>query len=167
MFERARNLLVSNSVGIRSILAMMRLIGMIECVMLNGCLGKLRQQKKTPQEKKIQSYVHDARNTYGQSDKGSRKRIGRRKSWVNQSMRTAVRRSLDVAKRDPTGLDSPRSDTTAIRRKDWEKWSDQPLVRVVGWRQKRRVDIGSNAEATEPTELQLEAQRRLRKSRPK
>jgi hypothetical protein len=118
--------------------------------------------RKSPQEKKILSYEKDGRNSYGESDKGSRKRIRRRKAWVNRTMRHAVTQVLGPAKHDkPDAIDSV--DTTAIRRKPWKKGADVPLVHVVEsslQQRKRRKIIDS---VPEPSPLQLEAKRRLRK----
>jgi hypothetical protein len=120
--------------------------------------------RKSPQEKKILSYEKDGRNSYGESDKGSRKRVRRRKAWVNRTMRHAVNQVLGPAKHDqPNTVDTV--DTTAIRRKPWKKDADMALVHVVASsleQRKRRKIIDA---VPEPSELQLEAKRRLRKRR--
>jgi hypothetical protein len=120
--------------------------------------------RKSPQEKKILSYEKDGRNSYGESDKGARKRIPRRKTWVNRTMRHAVTQVLGTAKRDkPDAIADV--DTTTIRRKAWKKDADLALVHVVEsslQQRKRRKIIDA---VPEPSPLQLEAKRRLRRRR--
>jgi len=41
--------------------------------------------RKSPAEKKIESYVRDGRNIYGEIGKSSRKWIPSRKAWVNRT----------------------------------------------------------------------------------
>jgi hypothetical protein len=101
-------------------------------------------------------------NSYGESDKGSRKRIRRRKAWVHRTMRHAITQVLGPAKHDePDTIDSV--DTTAIRRKSWKKGADMPLVHVVDsslQQRKRRKIIEA---VPETSGLQREAKRRLRR----
>jgi hypothetical protein len=122
----------------------------------------LNMGRKSPQEKKILSYEKDGRNSYGESDKGSRKRIRRRKAWVHRTMRHAITQVLGPAKHDePDTIDSV--DTTAIRRKSWKKGADMPLVHVVDsslQQRKRRKIIEA---VPETSGLQREAKRRLRR----
>ena len=49
------------------------------------------ERRRTPQDKKILSYLKDRRNSYGEHDKGSRKTIPARKAWVNRTYRHAVK----------------------------------------------------------------------------
>ncbi len=51
---------------------------------------------KTPQEKKRLSYANDCRNSYGESDKGSRKSIRRNKANSNRRLRRAVVQALQI-----------------------------------------------------------------------
>jgi hypothetical protein len=118
--------------------------------------------RKSPQEKKILSYEKDSRNSYGESDKGARKRIPRRKTWVNRTMRHAVTQVLGPAKHaKPDAIDNV--DTTAIRRKPWKKGADLPLVHVVESSLKQRQRRKMFDADPEPSPLQLEAKRRLSK----
>ena len=54
---------------------------------------------KTPQEKKVLSYEHDRRNSYGQNDKASRKAIPARKASENRKSRRKAGQSLAVVER--------------------------------------------------------------------
>jgi hypothetical protein len=114
--------------------------------------------KQTPQEKKISSYQHDGRNSYGQSDKGSRKRIRRRKTWVNRTDRHAVAHDLHIAGSE--GLEPDREVGTK-RRKSWKKSADARLVDTVIDRV-RRNRSARDAMPSRETALQKEAKRRLR-----
>src|SRR6266699_6022460 len=58
--------------------------------------------RKTPQEKKRQSYLKDRRNTYAENSKSSRSAIRLHKRHVNQANRRAVHQAMSRA---ATGYD--------------------------------------------------------------
>jgi hypothetical protein len=53
-------------------------------------------KQRTPQEKKTLSYTKDCRNTYGESDKGSRKSIKRNKTFPTRAYRKTVNNLLQA-----------------------------------------------------------------------
>jgi hypothetical protein len=77
-------------------------------------------------KRKEQSLKHDRRNTYGENDKSSRKSIHRRKQWVNQAYRRAVRQSFALP--DPEMVEDR---ACTVQRVHWKKWPDQPLGNIL------------------------------------
>lgn len=101
--------------------------------------------RRSPQEKKRLSYDKDRRNTYGENDKASRKRIARNKRWVNRANRHHDQQVLLAS----TGVlahagDAPeRDDATDVRLhrrrpKTWRKSADETLRAVVARKLRRR-----------------------------
>jgi len=84
-------------------------------------------KKMDPQKKKELSLKHDGRNLYGENSSASRKGIRRRKKWVNQTYRRAVKQSL-ATDADP---DTLAEGADRVRRKDWKKVTDTPLGEVL------------------------------------
>ncbi len=85
-------------------------------------------KQKTPQEKKSLSYAKDCRNTYGETDKGSRKSIRKNKTIQNQVYRSKVNQVLNEIK--DTKLENAEiieSKAKAIQKGNWKKCSDTPL----------------------------------------
>jgi hypothetical protein len=85
-------------------------------------------KQKTPQEKKALSYAKDCRNTYGESDKGSRKTTRKNKTIQNQVYRRKVNQVLNEI--EDTKLESVKiieSEAKAISKGNWKKSSDTPL----------------------------------------
>ncbi len=85
-------------------------------------------KQKTPQEKKASSYAKDCRNTYGESDKGSRKTIRKNKTIQNQVYRRKVNQvlnELDNTKSENAEL--IESEAKSITKGKWKKCSDTPL----------------------------------------
>ncbi len=85
-------------------------------------------KQKTPQEKKALSYAQDCRNTYGESDKGSRKTIRKNKTIQNQVYRRKVNQVLNEI--EDTKLENAElieSEAKAIQKGKWKKCSDTPL----------------------------------------
>ena len=101
-------------------------------------------KKKSPQEKRANSYAKDRRNAYGESDKASRKAIPLRKALVNRANRKRANQPLNNL--------TPRPNTDAVepielqtyhhRPKRWRKYPDAPLSEVV----KKKLDRRSNLE---------------------
>lgn len=89
-------------------------------------------KRKTPQEKKSLSYAKDCRNTYGESDKGSRKSIRRNKTVRNQVYRRKVRQVL--TKLEDTELENAEiveSEAKSISKSKWKKYPDKPLGEII------------------------------------
>lgn len=85
-------------------------------------------KQKTPQEKKALSYAKDCRNTYGESDKGSRKTIRVNKTIQNQVYRRKVNQVLNEL--DNTKLETVEIidvEAKSISKGKWKKSSDTPL----------------------------------------
>src|SRR5689334_12163571 len=111
--------------------------------------------RKTPQQKKQESYDKDRRNVYGEANKASRKALRKRKRKPNRAERRAVHQTV----RSPTdGADLEhleRLDAEATMKRGgrtrWRKVPDVPLAEVVEARLRRRVRMGiddpGNAEA--------------------
>ncbi len=93
----------------------------------------LQKSFRTPQEKKHLSYAKDCRNSYGESDKGSRKSIRRNKTFPNR----AFRKNVNDILQDAIGtVDLEKAETIdvkakQVKRRKWKKWSDRPLGEVV------------------------------------
>lgn len=81
--------------------------------------------KKTPQEKKRLSYAKDRRHYYGESPHGAHTSIRLRKALRNRANRQFRGRAGRGAIR--------RGAVTMLDRapKQWDKWPDAPLLRVV------------------------------------
>jgi hypothetical protein len=71
-------------------------------------------RKRSPQEKKILSYLKDGRNKYGENDKAARKAIPARKAWVNRTYRRTVRQAARHGAAD-IETTSPQYDAKAGR----------------------------------------------------
>ncbi|UXI66832.1 hypothetical protein [Tahibacter amnicola] len=91
----------------------------------------MTERFRTPQEKKLLSYVRDGRNVVAESRTTARKAIARRKATANQALRKSVHEKLsaglraagDVQEFDPT---VPRTDG-----RSWRKFPDASLARYV------------------------------------
>ena len=85
-------------------------------------------KQRTPQEKKALSYAKDCRNTYGESDKGSRKTIRKNKTIQNQVYRRKINQVLSEI--EDTKLENAEvieGEAKAISKGKWKKCSDTPL----------------------------------------
>ena len=96
-------------------------------------------KRKTPQEKKSESYAKDRRNTYGENSKASRKSIPRHKQRSHQLDRRIASEGLRV---DGGEVDLERADAAETRRLlaakyAFKKQPDQPLGEVLKRRGKR------------------------------
>jgi hypothetical protein len=88
-------------------------------------------KKKSPQQKKSESYAKDRRSVYGNNAKAARKAVPRNKRQRSQAERRLVRQRLDDAAppdsdRDAVA-DAAADAVTVKRRKAWQKWPDEPL----------------------------------------
>lgn len=97
-------------------------------------------KKRTPQEKKALSYVHDRRNTLHENDKASRRLIPLGKARANRAYRKKVNDVLGSAsgQDDTTELELIESKAAAIGKFEWEKYPDTPLGEVVEEQKDRR-----------------------------
>jgi len=86
-------------------------------------------RKRTPQEKKQLSYERDRRDAYGESDKGSRKAIPRRKREAVRAYRRATKEPLSMKRStiDRDAAEAVELRVLGVRRRGWRKFPDIPL----------------------------------------
>ncbi len=118
-------------------------------------------EQKSPQQKKALSYAKDRRNTFGESDKASRKAIPARKAGENRKARRKAGHALAVIDRLDEGVaDIVESSLVhdIERVGGWTKSADTPLGDYVAtqkaWAERR---IGSNARVRAEVERQRAA----------
>lgn len=107
---------------------------------------------KTPQQKKRLSYLRDARNIFGESDKASRRLIPKQKAWARRTLRRKGRLMLHHAgliPPDPAltggGLEDPGSPLHFHGA--WQKAEDAPLWIHVARKLLRRKALGGFRDA--------------------
>ena len=100
--------------------------------------------RKTPQEKKAESYAKDRRNTYGENAKSSRKNIARRKRARARGERRIAREAFAPAVLDEAWIDGVDARAKRTHRKGWQKFPDQPLGEVVQDKLARREALQEN-----------------------
>ena len=88
-------------------------------------------KRKSPQQKKAESYAKDRRSTYGNNAKAARKAVPLRRQQRSQAERRLARQRLSDAiapdgDRDAVA-DAMVDAATVKRRKAWQKWPDEPL----------------------------------------
>jgi len=100
--------------------------------------------RKTPQQKKRESYRKDRRNTYGENSKSSRKGVRLRKKKVNRANRRTEHQAVTgpVLVSDVETAEQMDESVAAKRRKTWSKARDTPLGEVVVKKLKRRERLG-------------------------
>lgn len=100
--------------------------------------------RKTPQQKKRESYLKDRVNVYGEHSKGSRKTIPRRKRIETHRIRRKM--SLLDAVKGPRDRDLEREvgerASEPARRDRWQKLPDRPLGEVLARKFARRARLG-------------------------
>jgi hypothetical protein len=116
------------------------------------------ERGRSPQEKKFLSYLKDGRNSYGESDKASRKAIPARKAWVNRTYRRSVRQVTQI---EADEIEELASDITAVRRKMWRKSPDRTLGEHLNNKWRVRQERGGNEPTT--SKLREEAIRRSKR----
>ena len=85
-----------------------------------------RMNRKTPQQKKAESYAQDRRSIFGNNDKAARTTIPRNKRHRAQAERRLAKQLLgcaDAAIREESMIGA----VAAKRRRAWRKWPDEPL----------------------------------------
>lgn len=97
-------------------------------------------KRKTPREKKALSYAKDRRNTYGESDKGSRKSIRRNKILPTRAYRKSVNNLLQsaVGAVDLEKAETVETKVKEIKRRKWKKCPDTALGKII----KKKLETG-------------------------
>jgi hypothetical protein len=116
------------------------------------------ERRRSPQDKKILSYLKDTRNSYGESHKASRKAIPARKAWVNRTYRRSVRQ---VTRNEVEDIEGLAEDAPAVRRKPWKKQPDRTLGEHLNNKWRVRQERGGNEAST--SQLREEAIRRSKR----
>jgi hypothetical protein len=111
--------------------------------------------QRDPARDKILSYERDGRYDYGNSNKAARKGVPWRKAWVNRTFHHAIRAAIE-----PNDPDRTDEVVERVRRKDWHKTPDIPLVSWVTRRKSGHLSNPSDSSA-EASALLDEAERRL------
>jgi len=98
-------------------------------------------RKKSPPEKKADSYKKDRRNAYGENSKSSRKNIPRAKARDHREARRVGRQGLVAAKGpiDDDAIDKAQTKATTKRHPTFKKQPDKPLGEVVEMKKGRRT----------------------------
>jgi hypothetical protein len=101
------------------------------------------RKRKTPQEKKKDSYKKDRRNVYGERGSHSRHAVTRAKRARQSVQRAAARQAVDAAVRDPGLAERLEGRSAARRGNRWQKVPDAPLEEVIERKLNRRARTGS------------------------
>lgn len=96
-------------------------------------------KRKTPQEKKAESYDKDRRSTYGNNAKAARSSVPKRKQGRAQVERRSAKQELagPSAATDEGRINAMIDKVAVKRRKAWQKWPDEPLGKVLARKGKR------------------------------
>jgi hypothetical protein len=94
--------------------------------------------RKTPQQKKAESYAKDRYNIYGENDKATRKALPRRRQQRAQAERRVAKQELAgrAAADDEVRLDAMLDRVAQTRRRAWRKSPDQPRSVMLAWKGK-------------------------------
>jgi hypothetical protein len=97
--------------------------------------------KKSPPEKKADSYEKDRRNVYGENSKSSRTNISRAKARDHREARRVSRQGLVATKGavDNEAIDKAETQVTTKRHPRFKKQPDKPLGSVVATKKQRRA----------------------------
>ena len=107
-------------------------------------LGEIRMKhRKTPQEKKDESYKHDRINRYGENSKSSRKNIARHRARTHREYRRSVKQVLQLPTPGVPAEHAENADIAVktVRRDSFKKTPDEPLGKVVREKLERRSQI--------------------------
>ena len=118
-------------------------------------------KRKSPQQKKRESYLRDRRNVYGESTQASRRNIPRNKRYPKRSNRRAASTALATLR---GGADLETAEGVELRllgkrQKAWRKTPDAPLGEFVEQRLRRRVALGLDQPSSAEKKI-----RRIRRS---
>src|SRR2546430_483026 len=91
------------------------------------------KSRKTPQQRKAESYAHERRNTYGESNKGSRTAIPLNKAISHRK----IRRKFKDVRDDESG----DAELKLAMRKAWRKWPDKPLAEHLEFQREKRARL--------------------------
>ncbi len=91
------------------------------------------RERKSPQQKKRESYAKDRRNIYGENAKASRKAIPHHKVVERRALRRIARTAIEeaAAHADLECLDALEPRLKSKRRRGWRKVPDKPLGTVL------------------------------------
>jgi hypothetical protein len=131
-------------------------------------VGEMR--RRTPQEKKADSYALDRRNAYGESSKGSRRSVMRNKRARTRSARRSATTLLAAVQADASEKVVEVAEARLQRRRGgrWRKVPDVPLGQRIVERLDRRVRLGIDTEASAVAKIQaIRAKRRRATAKPK
>jgi hypothetical protein len=103
--------------------------------------------RKTPQQKKRESYAKDRRNTYGERGARSRFGIARARRARASRARAAGRHAAEIALRDPELAERLEGRAVVKFGGGWHKIADTPLGDVVARKLKRRERVGGVPDA--------------------
>jgi hypothetical protein len=103
--------------------------------------------RKTPQQKKRESYTKDRRNTYGERGSHSRSSIAKAKRNRRSRERAAARRLAALAARDPERAERAEGRAVLKTGGQWRKVPDRPLGDVLERKLDRRVRAGNVPES--------------------
>jgi len=96
-------------------------------------------KRKSPQQKKSESYAKDRRNTYGENAKATRKAVPKRRQQRSQVERRVAKQELagPAAAADETRIDAMLTRVRVKRLNAWKKSPDTPLGEVLQRKGKR------------------------------
>src|SRR4051812_15468156 len=96
-------------------------------------------KRKSPQQKKAESYAKDRRSTYGNNAKAARSAVPALKRQRSQAERRVAKQELGGAASiaDENRVDAMKNKVAQKRRKAWRKVPDEPLGDVLARKGKR------------------------------
>ena len=103
----------------------------------------MAHRRKTPQQKKQDTYERDRRNVYGERGSHSRHAVSRAKQARSGRTRAAVRQAVDAVTRDPELAERLEGRATVRTGGRWQKIPDEPLGAVLERKLEYRTKAGS------------------------
>ena len=108
---------------------------------------------RTPQDKKVHSYVKDGRNVVAESRSKAHRAITKRKVKANQALRQAERVSLSGALRKELDLEAIDPFVPRVGRRSFRKHPDVSLGEYVATKIESQPERGNSSKA-KPSMLQ-------------
>ena len=99
--------------------------------------------RKTPQQKKRDSYAKDRRNTYGESGARSRFAVAKAKRNRRSRERAAARHATELGVIDPERAEAAEGRSVVTHGGRWRKIPDEPLGEVLDHKLKQRQRAGA------------------------